>query len=256
MSRRCKKCDQLLLADETKCWYCGQEVAEAEALTQTGLAEEAASPTSALAVYTGLTGVVIVAALLVTAFLGRQPRVERVQVRIPDNWQAVTDQARTFTVFLPQEWSTLDAADAGQREQLEEALARNETYRLATAPLGNAVDDVETIFLAAGGDPAAAAMPSPFIVVARSATLNRLAPAAALELTRADPNAVGEAIVTEDYNHRILSLVVEPPETDLVCRQQFTSGEAVGLLAAVCARSAVEQSTAARIIDTFQRLAR
>ncbi|NIQ94606.1 MAG: hypothetical protein GWN87_10605, partial [Desulfuromonadales bacterium] len=90
------------MEDEAVCWNCGQPTgvvpAETRPATDQGLSGDWSL--SAVVIYTGLTVAVVVGALLLTAFLGSRPRLQAAGVQPPDDWQQVTDEDETFTLFL------------------------------------------------------------------------------------------------------------------------------------------------------------
>lgn len=267
MSTRCPHCDQLLMEDEAVCWNCGRPTGlasvdrEGEGAAH-GAAEETAQqggeqgerrPFSAVVIYVGLTAVVILGALLLTAFLGRQPRLQAASVQAPETWQRVTNGDETFTVFLPADWRFFDAGDAQQRDTLERLLAENALFREALHPW-HEVRDVEVVFLATSDPPEAAGPPEELFIVARSAILNRLTYFELVSVVEQGDVIISSAEVVEDYDRRYAYVQLRTPEA-LRCQQQFILGEDDVLLAVFCARSEEPPATTLELLrTTFERL--
>lgn len=262
-SKRCPYCDQLLMEDEAVCWSCGRQTgvalpeAEAqEAAQATRQKPEGRSkgrPPSAVVIYTGLTLAVILGALILTAFLGRQPRLQAASIRPPDEWQRVTNTDETFTLFLPAGWRLFDSGNNEQRATLERLLAANDVFRDALHPWRE-VRDVEAIFLAASDPPVAGGPPEELFVVARSTALNRLTYAELISVVEQGNVIVSAAEVEEDYDRRYAYIQLRTPGA-LACQQQFIHGDEELLLAAFCGRSEEPSNATLQLVRrTFQRL--
>jgi hypothetical protein len=248
MSRRCPNCDQRLLEDEQVCWQCGARlepvVGDAPARPESKPAEQP------LLLYLALTGGIVLAALLMTFFLGRQPRVQFSSAALPEGWLITADQAHNFSVFLPPEWPTLDANNAS--EVLAERLAATPLYERSLEPLAAFVDDEEILFLATG------ARPSTFFIAARSPVLNRLSAADASAVAREGDVVVTDArlISSQGADQAAIRVVIEDPNgNQVLCHQRFLRGEKAALLFALCAAEGrLDEGTADSILTSIQQL--
>jgi hypothetical protein len=262
---RCPRCNQQLLPDEATCWQCGYQIrediegkgGEESAVENPGL------PTPVI-VYGLLTVCVIVAALLVTASLGRQPRVQAARVPLQEGWQVVADDAQTFTVYLPETWTLYEASDAQEERTIGQLLSGAPEYRMATEPLTGYVEDEEVLFLAQGSDAPGSGSGSgsglgAFLIVVRSAALNGLTPVEAIGLARETEDLVTEAEQVTDFERNYVALRVEYDDeqgSELHCRQQFTTGEQFALLLSFCSTPGRFREDAANtIMQSAQRLA-
>ena len=257
---RCPRCDQQLLPDEVVCWQCGyriREDVEGKAVEERAVANPGL-PTPVI-VYGLLTAFVIVAALLVTASLGRQPRLQAAGVPLEDGWQVVADDAQTFSVYLPQTWTWFDVSDGEGEQAIAQLLASAPEYLKATEPLTGYVEDEEVLFLAQGSDaPGLGSGLGAFLVAVRSETLNGLTPGEAIGLARENKDLVTEARQVNDIDRSYVALRIEYDEQngELHCRQQFTTGEQFALLLAFCyTPGRFREDAANTIMQSAQRLA-
>lgn len=250
MSRRCPNCGQRLLDDELQCWQCGAQLAPPAAKAATSFAEEDAPAVDrrALTIYGALTLFILVLALLLTSFLGKQPRNRLPLADLPAGWRLVTDQARHVALYLPADWQILGS----DPEQLAPLLAGQQRYEAALAPLGAAVEDEEIRLLAADARGAA------FVVVAHSAVLNRLTPAEAVALLGGEggDERVLEARQLQSGGVTQAEFLVAPDGgANEQCRQRFLPGGEAALLFALCASdNGLDGETADGILSSIQRL--
>lgn len=255
MSRRCPNCDQQLLDDEPRCWQCGLQL---EPLTETraDIAEttEPDPEEFSFTVYGALTIAVILAAVLLTLYLGDQPRLEPSQADLPEGWIMTTDNKRSFLVFLPEAWRTFQLPRDEDRVPLIVAAAG--LYRQALLPLSGFVDDEQVTFLAVSSEH------SSFLLVARSAVLSRLSPT---DVAQADLSVEGEETVTVLEAQQLVShgtaqahlrvLHGSDETTDAVCRQRFVRGDQAAYLFALCAGpDALSDQVAEIILSSIQIL--
>lgn len=265
MERRCPNCDQLLLGDETECWQCGQrlsrvpQAAEARQEPAPDVKAESQRSRTALEIYAAWTVVVVIAALAVTVLLGRQPRVQAATVPLPEGWTVVSDRERIFTVFLPEAWEQLDAADEDEKRRMERLLSDVAVYRQATEPLTGFVEDEAPVFLARGSTRADSDVPAAFLIVVRSRLLNRLTPAEAMGLAQEGSVPVLDVRRVTNFEKSHVALRVEVPgagSEEMTCRQQFTTGEQQALLLALCAGPGqLTSDTVDTVLGSAQRLA-
>lgn len=252
MSRRCPNCDQHLFSDEQRCWHCGLKL---EPLVDSGASAPAAEPADrSFTIYGIVTAGVLLAALLLTVYLGRQPRLAPSAADLPDGWHIVTDRARNFAVFLPQAWRIFQ--NPGATDQLPATLTRTELYRDALLPLGGFVDDEQALILAVGSQP------STFLLVASSSILYRLSPADVAQADLRQPNAEDITVLearqlesqgTAQTHLRVLHGADEA--NSALCRQRFMRGEDAALLFTLCAfPGALSDHAAETILSSIQIL--
>lgn len=248
MTRRCPNCDQQLLDDEQRCWQCGLQL---EPLTETraAVAETAAPDPEELSftVYGALTIAVILAAFLLTLYLGDQPRLELSEANLPEDWIMTSDNERSFLVFLPEAWRTFQLPEDADR--VPQSVVATGLYRQALLPLAGFVDDEQVMFLALSNEH------SSFLLVARSAILSRLSPA---DVAQADLSLEGEELVTVLEARQLVSHGVAQAHlrvlhgsdetTGAVCRQRFVRGEQSSHLFALCAEGGALSDQVVEII--------
>lgn len=256
MARRCPHCDQRLLPDERRCWHCGQPVdpVRDEVVASDSAPSEPIVNDASVAIYGGVTLVVILVAIILTLFLGHQPRFEAPTANLPQGWIVARDAGQTFAVFLPQSWQTYQ--DIGDESRLPEALVSSDLYRDALLPLAAFVDDEVAIFIAIGSEP------STFLLVARSSVLNRLSPA---DVAGADYSTSAEDGVSVLEARRLESLGTLQAHLQVrhgadtrdggVCRQRFMRSEQSALLFALCSMpGALGDDAADTILSSIQVL--
>ncbi len=267
MTTKCENCGQPLLEGDTECWQCGRKVTSAVGGATTAQVKQkwgqasSSSEIPALAVYGGLTVFLIVLALLVTIYLGRQPLVQAASQAPSDGWAFVTNRPRDFVLMLPESWAILDEHDA-EGDAFDRLVTASPRLTQATYPLGNMAEDLRVLFVAAegidagqaGDDPA----PAQFVVVAGSDLLNRLsneeAQAVAERAAAADQIDLVEAMYVDDFDrsHLFLATRIPTESGELICRQQFVVGDSSSLIVAACGP---DQQLSGAILESFQRLA-
>jgi hypothetical protein len=219
-----------------------------------------------IALFAGLTVLVVVAAILVMTSLGQQPQLQlRLGTRTSPGWSLLTPANQAFAVSLPESWSWLDASDPEATAELR-ALRRDEPrLRLATYPLGAETDDMHVLF--AAGDPLPGQGQTPILVIAASPLLNRLSyRETVIFLSESDYDIRGVRFVDDfDKSHvEILADTPVDPRSDraeraatIRCRQQFVLGRQESLLASLCAapgRFEAYANTFDQILASFQHL--
>lgn len=261
---RCDNCGELAKESDVICWHCGQvlpgrdeEFAKA-APVKSGWRQTVTAGT--VGFYLAITLLIVTASLLLMASLGDRPRVQiGFGTRVPNSWRIITDRNENFTAFLPESWISLDGGDLDEVPLLTELLARSPDYYGGVGPLGQAVDDLDLFFV--GYQPSGEAGPQSFLVVGRSARLNRLSYDQARSLLSGPEFPVRDIRFVDDFDKSHLSIVAEPMAAGnshaLSCWQQFIPGLNFALLAATCSL----QQDASRIPafntihSSFQRLA-
>ncbi|MDX1686728.1 MAG: hypothetical protein R3248_01985 [Candidatus Promineifilaceae bacterium] len=256
MPKRCPHCDQLIMEDEAVCWNCGQPTGVDPPETESEKEQEETTRTlllSPVAIYTALTAVVIVSALLLTTLLGRLPRLQAAGIQPPEEWQRVTDENETFTLFLPPDWRFVDPGNEEERATLTRLLAENDRLRDALFPWYQ-VRDLETLFLAASDPPEAAAQPDQLFLVARSATLNQLSYIELISVVERSDVIISAAEIVDDFDRRYAYAQLRT-RTGLFCQQQYLLGDEELLLTAFCASPEEPSTNTLELVRrTFQRL--
>ncbi len=266
MASNCINCGQPLLENDASCWQCGQPVDEANAsVADSPLVKDkweetsSSSNISALAIYGGLTILLLLSALAVTIYLGRQPLVQAANQRAAAGWAHVTNLRRDFTFLAPVEWELYDFDDSDAVDDaFAQLLASRPELTAATRPLSAAADDLLILFVAIGQGAIGEGVSPEFVVVAQSRALNDLTSDEAIIAARRIAEETGVATVSaadyvEDFAKSHLSLDVEIPlETyELHCQQQFVTGVSVSLIVAGCGPNEVVLE---EILSSFQRL--
>lgn len=279
MPQRCRYCDQILLEEESVCWQCGRPVAEvdgsaspppkpavrAEGQTQ----QERRLSFSALAVYALLTALVIVAALLVTIYLGQQPLLQAgASAPLPEGWLWVNEDSNDFLLVLPESWQLIDPQTEAEEASLTELIESRPQWQQSVLPLSQLDEELSYVFLAQGQVPPDAASDAEAVVlVAHSRLLNQLTPAEMAAVVEDLAHESGVSLVEADLVASVpgvepehLSLLVELPAgadaEAFRCRQQFVPGAVYAFLLTACSRPETQyQTSISRISDSFQRLA-
>lgn len=250
------------MADETVCWQCGRPVARGTEPASGGTAQELwqeASRELKLSpqlVYGGATLLVVVGLLLVTAFLGSQPRLQAARTDLPAGWAWVNGPSNDFTLFLPGTWQIVIPSGDNQQAALNDLVGSTPYLQSAYRPLGILDEELDTVFYAEGQIPNE--RETAFLLVGRSRLLNQLG--AGETIAVAESSAPGLNMTVRD------AYLIEQPEKshvyfdlqmgeELRCQQQFIRGKLEALLVTVCTRpEARYQETAKAILDSFQRL--
>jgi hypothetical protein len=263
MDQRCPHCDQLILPDDTVCWQCGRALVEAR---RTATAREGWQATSRelqlspLRFYGSLTLLLVLAALLLTAFLGRQPRLQAAITDLPAGWVWIREDNHDFTLFLPETWELLSPTGENQQESMDLLVESTPELRASLLPLGALDREMHTTFYATGPLQDQAGTRG-LILVARSRALNQLSPSelqSVATASAADLNVtMQEARQVEhfDKSHVFLDVLVETDAGPLRCQQQFHPGALEILIVTACApQEARYQETITAILSSFQRL--
>ncbi len=263
MDRRCPYCDQLLLSDDTVCWQCGRALAGAnETATARDLWQEAGRQLqlSPRLFYGGLTLLLVVAALLLTAFLGRQPRLPAARTDLPAGWAWFRNSHNDFILFLPRTWELLDPGTAERQAAVDWLMESEAALRRSYEPLGLLDDELQTIFYATGPLPSQPHAEG-LLLVGSSRALNQLSPAELLSVAASGAAQLGLALETAQEveeggeSHVLLDLLLESDAGARRCRQQLYPGVRELLLVVACAPpESGPQQTLAEILGSFQRL--
>ncbi len=243
MNIRCANCGQMALETDGKCWHCDEPLPGREhaARKRVRVRESWARDggPAAIAVYGGLTVLVVLAALLVMRSLGQKPQLQvRLGNRTPPGWTFLPGGDGRFTVTLPDTWTWFEGAIPAEAEALESLIQGDNRLPMATHPLGAETDDMQILFAAEGqpGDPDS----SLFMVVAASDRLNLLTYDEALAFLLKDNSDLGEVRFVDNFDKSHVSIIATTPlddssEAAIRCRQQFVLGREVSLLASLCA---------------------
>jgi hypothetical protein len=267
LSQRCAVCDQLLLEDDIVCWQCGHPVAgeNVSALRAEPVGEEAASrkvQLSPATVYTGLTVLVIAAALFVTAYLGRQPRAQLALSELPPGWVWVRGGTSRFTFFLPEAWEVIIARNEDQEAELTTLVRSTAALQNAFQPLGVLDGTLITTFYGHGPIPGEQAE-SGLVLVARSRVLNQLSTDEMLALAARGADELGLSLEAArevenfDQSYVYLAVTMDTVAGSRRCQQRLYPGRTEMVLLTACAgpESRVQRHLDS-ILGSFQRLSR
>jgi hypothetical protein len=262
---RCAVCDQLLLKDDTVCWQCGSPVAPrgetSEVVAEPGWpVPRQERKLSQRSIYTALTIFVIGAALLVTAYLARQPRAEIDRSALPPGWVWVRGGSGQFTLMLPQRWEVVSTRREGQEDNLARLVDGSAELSSALKPLGDVDTSLRLIFYG-HGPLVDVPWESGLVLVARSRNLNQLEDGEIAALARQlaeemalDLDAARE-VQSFERSYTYLSLTDQTEGAPRRCQQQIYPGQAEALLVVACARPDERfQETVNQILGSFQRL--
>ncbi len=254
---KCPNCRQPVLPDDVFCWRCGtrlplvQEEEEEPHLGLTwfedggGIAADIQKLPGAPVVYGFVTVVLIVLLWITWRLLAAAPLAQvSFGDLIPVGFRVVTAADRRFTFNLSRQWQTFDKIS--DPDGLAVFLAGAPAlFQDALRPLSLQAEDLEIIFAAHGGE-RFSPLESGFLLVARSARLNRLSPGMAevaarqarwLPLTRV------EIVEDAGKSHLRIDFFNQPadPPADIIvsgipvsCSQQFVPGARESLLLTVC----------------------
>ena len=265
MNIRCENCGHMALETDANCWHCGEPLSGREDAARKRVRVRESwtrdSGPASIAVYGGLTVLVVLAALLIMRSLGQQPQLQvRLGTRTRPNWTFITDGERRFTVTLPDSWSWDDGAEPAGSVALATLAEGDDRFRLATHPLGAETDEMTILFAAEGqpDDPER----SQFMVIASSELLNRLTYDEAVAFLLNSDYDLQEARFVDDFDKSHVSIIATTPLDDgsgsaIRCRQQFVLGRQESLLASLCApsgRYAAYSNQFSEIMASFQHL--
>lgn len=281
MIARCDNCGQPALDTDKVCWHCGRPLAgrDIEELDKIPVNQgwQQTKSLGTIGGYIVVAVIVIVAAVLVTRSLGRQPKVSAsVGERPPEGWEAVTDFNGRFTFHLPQEWRWFEQAQREERADppLPALLEAGQLFGPGTNPFGAETDDLAIDFLAVPiSDTAvfeneaavtqALATAEAFMLVARSKRLNRLTYTEMAQFLLNSDYRILQAEQVEEIDRSYLTIAVETPLEGgddfefLRCNQQFFLGREESMLVTVCAKDTaytIYQRTFNDILTSFRRL--
>lgn len=270
MNLRCENCGHAALDTDNTCWHCGEPLPGREdaGRKKVKVRESWArdSGPGSVAIFGGLTLLVVVAAVLVMGSLGRQPQLQvRLGTRSKSGWTLLTGGDRLFTVTLPDSWSWLDGADPQAEAELSQLLDAEPRFELATHPLGAETDDTTILF--AAGDPLPGDGRTPILVVAASPLLNRLTYQEATSFLSSSDYEIQRVRFVDDFDKSHVRIEVDTPwdsqSSDensverMRCQQQFVLGRDQSLLISLCAapgRLGAYGRTFEEIMASFQHL--
>lgn len=263
MDRRCPRCNQLVLPDDTVCWQCGRallEESEAVAAREVWRKAGQQPQLSPRLFYGGLTLLLVVAALLLTVFLGRQPRLQAARTDLPAGWAWFRNSHNDFTLFLPRTWELLDPGTEDRQAAMDQFVESEVELRHSYNPPGLLDDALQTIFYAAGPIPGRPSAEG-YVLVGSSRALNQLSPAELLSVAAA---GAAEMNLTLEAAHEVeeggesyvlLTVLMETDEGSRRCQQQLYPGVQELLFVVACAPPEnPAQQTLADILGSFQRL--
>lgn len=270
MNVRCESCGRAALDTDETCWHCGEPLSGRRGVGRKRVrARESwgrdGGPAS-LTIFGGLTLLVVMAAILVMASLGRQPQLRvRPDTRAKPGWTLLAPFGGSFTITLPDSWSWLDSADSESAARLEALEQQEPRLRLATHPLGAESGDMRLLF--AAGDPLPTRPQTPLLVVAASPLLSRLTYQEAVGFLSGSNYDILSVRFVDDFDKGHVEILVDTPLPDgtepaedgaaIRCRQQFVLGDTQSLILSLCAprgRFDDYANTFGQIMASFQRL--
>lgn len=155
MNARCENCGQLALDTDKVCWHCGRPLAgrdiEEPEKVAVNKGWQQTQSLGTIGGYVMVAVVVIVAALVVTNTLSKQPRVSaNVGERAPEGWEVISDSRSSYTFYLPQAWIWFEPQRRERREDppLTFLLENEQYFRSGMNPFQGETDDLEIDFLA------------------------------------------------------------------------------------------------------------
>ena len=255
----------MALETDSKCWHCGQplpgrEDAGGKKVKVRDSWTRDSGPAS-IAIFGGLTLLVVVAALLVMSSLGGQPQLQiRLGTRARPDWTFFTASDGRFTVTLPNSWTWQDGTDPAAAAALQTHLDAGERYQLASQPFGAETEDLTILFAAEGPQPGNGE--PPFMIVASSPLLNQLTYKEAVVFLLNSDYDLQQARYVDNFDKSHVSIIVNPRVDDtsgqaIRCRQQFVLGREESLLASLCApagRFSAYSNQFNEILTSFQHL--
>ena len=264
MNDRCDHCGEPTLDTDTVCWHCGMPLPGRKELnTPKDLVkddrQQSVSPSS-VAMYTGMTIIVILGAWLVMVYLGRLPLVQvQFGTRTPAEWESIISAENSFILSLPESWWWIDGSSDEQRGAIKDLIAEEKTYDISTYPFGAEVADLEIQFIAETSS-ASGSQLLPFLVIARSSLLNRLTYEEAIDFLLNSEYKINEVKLVDDFDKSYLSIFVHTAideDLDMRCWQKFIRGETEAMLVSLCAPTSLYQAninTFEDILGSLQRL--
>lgn len=255
----------MALDTDSNCWHCGEPLPGRENAGRKKIKARdswlrEAGPGS-VAVYAGLTLLVVAAALMLTRTLGSQPQLQvRLGTRTSQGWTFFTAEDRRFTVTLPDSWTWLDGTDPAVAESLRSKVEESPHFQLATHPLGAETSDLTILFVAEGRQTSDGE--GPFMTIGTSPLLNRLTYQETVSFLMNSDYDVQEVRFVDDFDKSHVSIIINTPLTGeagrtIRCRQQFVLGREESLLASLCAPEdnyPAHSSQFDEIMATFQYL--
>lgn len=268
----CENCGKRVLPTDTLCWHCGYKLTPQPApvdltvnpRTQTvAPAAPTVAPSydlRAIAIYGGLTLLIILALLLVMRALGQRPLlVNSAGLDIASDWTQLTDSQLRYTLGVPGGWQWLDVPFRDQQAVLADLIDRQPATRRVLDPLGRTAGDLTIEGVAVGTQALQLPDPVPFVVIATSPRLRGLAPEEALALlSDSQPPANDQRIDTRVPLQPQARFTVLDGPGGFQCHHLVTTDPATAAyLVAACApqgQFAAMQQDLTVILDSFQLL--
>ncbi len=232
MLNKCGNCSQVVAANDSECWHCGQMLAQNSTNAETLAARPTIPELGTIVRYVALTAVSLLLLILTTHALGQAPLLRSGGNNPLVGWQPVTDSQFRFTLNLPEEWQTIDlTTDAN-------AQAADPVPMLADG-FAALVADSDLLFLGVGEETAVA---SPFVLVGQSQRLARLSVEQfiayaqqqlppTIEVIEADMVTADELGIVKGQ----LQLILHQPDDEWHCTLQFVPTNTQIYLPTTCA---------------------
>jgi len=271
VSDHCPNCGQSILETDTVCWHCGWKLPRRTGAkikpAPAHLDETDQQPYSLklIAGYGVITGLVIVAALLVIAALGNRPRVITTEdTKLKPGWTAVTDRSISFTLNLPDGWVFQEPAGPQESLLLTDQIESDALMRATISPFGRFDSNLSLRLLAANG-PIRESRPNSFLIIVEDNRQKQLSLNEAVALLEnSTPGLVilrtdvGESLRGEPQANFLVRVVGGNPPTSLLrCQQEFVRSDPASFILSACAAPSVYPALSTNLHDilaSFQLL--
>jgi len=267
MTYQCERCGQAALETDTVCWHCGwrfpqQEPKKPASKVKARAAREQPLSLTAVAIYAALALLTLVAIMLVTRSLKQKPFfLTNPEISLEPGWVPITDQAQQFTLNIPSQWQWFEQQNEGRPASFD-ALAENDQFRAAVAPLANVATDTEILLVALNDTTTESLAPPGFLVVARSVDFRQVSPEQTLNQVRQVAGNLLNAEITESFtgqNQVDMLLDVDNAGSPFRCQERLMQGPQAGYLVASCTPQAIYpryRGELEAMIASFQPLTR
>lgn len=255
ISERCENCGNPVLATDTVCWHCGQQLPKKSQPKpspirrlrgfrppSTRLADAEAAVAQpydlrAIAIYGLLTLLILLLLLLTMQSLGRRPLlVAGADLRLGADWTAVTDNELNYTLSLPSGWQWLDSTFRQQQALLDEVASTEPSIGWSFSPFAESAEDLELLAIAFLPQSPDSPEPMTFVAIGRSRQLAALTPPQVLDLLAEQPvTIVGTATVEPFPGQPQARFGLLSDTRQMQCRSLFTAATETAYLAAACA---------------------
>jgi len=206
---------------------------------------------STIAIYAGVTLIILLAFFQVTRSLGKQ------SLTIEPGWLSKMDTGRNFMIHLPPDWRWLDKHNQQEKEAFEKTYASNSQLRAAISLFGDIDSEIE--LLAIAGIPEQG-WTSLFLIIANDVRPHPLShDAAATRIQQSEANLITMRSdkLSDDLSTNTFVIELLHDGTEYRCHQDYIQGTGKTFLVTSCAQSrnyAAFQITMETIMSTFRPL--